>query len=97
VFSQPQLAATLREIANNGADGFYKGAVAEAMVATLNSLGGLHTVDDFASVQGEYSNPISASYRDYEVVECPPNGQGFVAPSTCKRTSPKTTPSGSAA
>jgi gamma-glutamyltranspeptidase/glutathione hydrolase len=79
VFSQPQLAATLREIANNGADGFYKGAVAEAMVATLNSLGGLHTVDDFASVQGEYSNPISASYRDYEVVECPPNGQGFVA------------------
>ncbi len=79
VFRQPQLAATLREIAKQGADGFYKGPVAEAMVATLNSLGGLQTLDDFAAVAGDYSEPISTNYRGYDVVECPPNGQGFVA------------------
>lgn len=78
-FSQPELAVTLREIARKGADGFYKGRVAEAMVATLNKLGGLQTVDDFASAQGDYCDPISTSYRGYEVVECPPNGQGFIA------------------
>ena len=78
-FSQPELAATLREIAGKGADGFYKGAVAETMVATLNQLGGLHTVDDFAAVRGGYCDPISTNYHGYDVVECPPNGQGFVA------------------
>lgn len=79
VFRQPQLAATLRAIADQGPDGFYKGPVAEAMVATLNNLGGLQTLDDFAAVEGEYSEPISTTYRGYDVVECPPNGQGFVA------------------
>jgi gamma-glutamyltranspeptidase/glutathione hydrolase len=79
IFRQPELAATLRAIASKGADGFYKGPVAEAMVATLNGLGGLHTLDDFAGVQGDYDDPISSTYRGYDVVECPPNGQGFVA------------------
>ena len=79
VFRQPQLAATLREIADKGADGFYKGPVAEAMVATLNQLGGLQTLDDFATVVGEYCDPIATAYRGYDVVECPPNGQGFIA------------------
>ncbi len=79
VFRQPELAATLREIASKGADGFYKGHVAEAMVATLNRLGGLHTIDDFAGAQGEYCDPISTTYGGHQVVECPPNGQGFIA------------------
>lgn len=79
IFRQPELAATLREIAGKGAEGFYKGPVAEAMVSTLSSLGGLHTLDDFAGAQGEYCDPISTTYRDYQVMECPPNGQGFIA------------------
>ena len=79
VFSQPKLANTLREIAKNGSDGFYKGRIAEEMVSSLNKLGGLHTVEDFAGVAGEYCDPISTSYRDHQVMECPPNGQGFIA------------------
>ena len=79
IFSQPQLAMTLREIAKKGSDGFYKGHIAEEMTRSLNKLGGLHTIDDFARAAGLYCNPISTTYRDHQVMECPPNGQGFIA------------------
>ena len=75
---QPELAATLRRICRLGRDGFYSGRVAEDLVDFLRSLGGLHTLDDFASQSCEYVDPISAHYRGYVVHECPPNGQGIV-------------------
>ena len=45
---QPELGKTLRAIAKDGRDAFYKGAIAEDMVETLRGIGGLHTLDDFA-------------------------------------------------
>ncbi len=76
---QPLLADTLEAIASQGASAFYSGAIAEDMVGHLNSLGGLHTLDDFADTRGEYVTPIRSGYRGYEVVQCPPNGQGIIA------------------
>ncbi|HEX7968621.1 MAG TPA: gamma-glutamyltransferase [Stellaceae bacterium] len=76
---QPALAATLKRIARDGRRAFYEGPVAEDMVRRLNGAGGLHTLDDFAQQRSEWVEPISARYRDHEVFECPPNGQGLAA------------------
>ncbi len=76
---QPALANTLKRIAREGRAGFYEGPVGEEIVAKLNRLGGLHTLEDFAQQKCEYVTPIAAPYRDHHVYECPPNGQGLAA------------------
>lgn len=76
---QPALATTLETIASQGRDAFYKGAIAEDIVNYLQQQGGLHTLEDFATVSGEYVTPISTQFRDYDVFQVPPNGQGVIA------------------
>ena len=77
----PLLAPPFRAIAAKGAAAFYEGPVAASLVRYLNSLGGLHTLEDFARGKdgADYVAPIATRYRDYEVLECPPNGQGLAA------------------
>jgi gamma-glutamyltranspeptidase / glutathione hydrolase len=48
------------------------------MASTLSGLGGLHTAEDFAAASAEFVEPIHTSYRDLQVYQCPPNGQGVV-------------------
>lgn len=79
VHRQPELAQTLKRIVAEGRSGFYEGAVAEDMVSYLRSLGGLHTMDDFAGARGEYVTPVVTDFRGYRIHECPPNGQGIIA------------------
>ena len=57
---QPELAETLEAIGREGPDAFYRGPIAEEMVAYLQSVGGLHTMEDFARAKGEY---VSRSRR----------------------------------
>ncbi len=76
---QPGLAEALMRVAEEGPDGFYRGAVAEDIVGCLQEHGGPHTLDDLAQARGDYVTPISTSYGGCKVVQCPPNGQGFVA------------------
>lgn len=78
-FALPGQAEVLRRIARDGRKGFYEGEVAEDMVASLRALGGAHTLDDFAAVACEYTEPVSGTYRGVELVEHAPNGQGATA------------------
>ncbi|MGE0816048.1 MAG: gamma-glutamyltransferase [Vicinamibacterales bacterium] len=77
VVKNPDLARTLRAIAANGPDGFYKGPVAKALVAGMQAHGGIITEEDLAAYQAFEDAPISVNYRGYDVYECPPNSQGF--------------------
>ncbi|MFW5884523.1 MAG: gamma-glutamyltransferase, partial [bacterium] len=78
-FRNPGLARVLEELGRDGRDVFYRGWIAERIVAELEHEGGVMTMDDLAAHAGEWVDPISVPYGDYRVWECPPNGQGLAA------------------
>lgn len=77
VIKNPDLAKTLRAIAAQGAEGYYKGPVAKAIATGIQKHGGIITEEDLAAYQAFEDAPISVNYRGYDVYECPPNSQGF--------------------
>ena len=76
-FRNPDLARTMRAIAKDGKAAFYDGPIAKAIVETLASVDGVMTLDDLATHTSTWDTPISTTYRDKRVWECPPNGQGI--------------------
>jgi len=79
IFRNPDLARSLRLIAQGGRDAFYKGELAKRIVETSRRHGGTHTEKDFAEYSSEWVDPISTTYRGWTVYELPPNGQGLAA------------------
>ncbi len=79
VHRQPALAETLSKLASGGRKAFYEGEIAEAMTSTLKAHGGLHDLEDFAAVRGEFVTPIHTNYRGVRVHQIPPNNQGLTA------------------
>jgi gamma-glutamyltranspeptidase/glutathione hydrolase len=75
----PDAARTLRLIAETGAEAFYRGELAARIASHAARTGGLLTADDLAAHASSWVEPIAARYRDHEVWELPPNGQGLAA------------------
>jgi gamma-glutamyltranspeptidase/glutathione hydrolase len=70
------LAASLDAIMTGGRDAHYEGAFARAAIQAVTDAGGVLTGDDLAGHRGEWTLPLSGSYRGAEIIEHPPNGQG---------------------
>ena len=79
IIRNPGLAQALRLIQRDGRDAFYKGAIADAIVAKVRAGGGVMTHADLAEFESEWVEPISTTYHGYEVFQLPPPGQGFAA------------------
>jgi gamma-glutamyltranspeptidase/glutathione hydrolase len=73
---QPDLAWTLQQIRDKGADGFYKGEVAKRLVEDLQANGGIMTMRDLAKYDARIRTPLRGPYRGYEVIGMPPSSSG---------------------
>lgn len=77
---QTDLANSLEELASEGARaGFYEGAIAQRICASLEAAGSPLRTEDLASYHAAWVDPIATTYRGFEVVQMPPSTQGFAA------------------
>ena len=79
VHRQSNLARTLKLLASEGRDAFYRGEIARQIVQFSQENGGFFTLEDFSSHTTEWVEPIGADYRGHTILELPPNGQGITA------------------
>jgi gamma-glutamyltranspeptidase/glutathione hydrolase len=77
-FRQPALARTLKLIAAQGPDAFYKGEVADSLVAGMKRGGGIITKEDLARYKPEWRQPIASTYHGYKLFTMPPSSSGGV-------------------
>lgn len=78
-FRQPELAATLRRIAEQGPDDFYRGETADLLVAEMLRGDGLITHEDLENYKAVWREPLRANWRDYELLAAPPPSSGGFA------------------
>jgi gamma-glutamyltranspeptidase / glutathione hydrolase len=79
IIRNPGLSKALRLIQAQGRDAFYKGEIADAIVAKMKANGGVMSKADLGEFQSEWVEPVSTNYHGYDVSELPPPGQGFAA------------------
>ena len=77
VLKMPSLAGSLRLIAEGGHEAFYRGELAERIVKGSQEAGGLFSDEDLAGYRAEWQDPISVTYRDFQVSTTPPSSCGF--------------------
>ena len=78
LLKQEDLAATLRLIAEKGADGFYKGDTAERIAAKVQASGGGMTAEDLAAYEPIWREPVTGTYKGYEIASMPPPSSGGI-------------------
>ncbi|MEJ7667329.1 MAG: gamma-glutamyltransferase family protein [Casimicrobiaceae bacterium] len=78
-YASAAMASTLAKIAETRGEAFYRGELAQAMVAHANEHGSVHALSDFATHSMDWVMPLAQDYRDCTVHEIPPNGQGIAA------------------
>lgn len=79
VFKQPELAATLQRIADQGPDGFYKGETADFIVAEMERGGGLISHEDLERYEAVWREPLRTDWREFELLSSPPPSSGGFA------------------
>lgn len=79
LWTNKNLANTLKKIAFGGRDAFYKGEVAKTIADYMQANGGFLSYEDLASHTSKWVEPVSTNYRGYDVWELPPNSQGIAA------------------
>jgi len=78
IIKYPALANTMRSIAKNGRDGFYKGEVAQKLAAFIQKNGGYVTEEDLAKYEAKWRQPIVFDYKDLKIVSMSPPSSGGV-------------------
>ncbi len=78
LFRQPDLANTLKAISDRGRDGFYKGTVAEKIVAEMKRGGGIISQDDLVKYEPVEREPLQGMYRGYGIITASPPSAGGV-------------------
>ena len=78
ILQNPDLAASLRRIAEDGVEAFYEGEIAQAIVADMDRNGGLLTLADLKNVEPEETEPLWGDYRGFRIATNPPPGGGIM-------------------
>ena len=79
LFRLPDYADTLESLAATDCESYYRGELMEKIVAFSRQTGGYFTEEDFEAYAPLWVEPITISYKGYDVFEMPPNGHGITA------------------